>query len=208
MLFYMAAHGKSHAGFVLAGGRSSRMGADKAFLEIDGQTLLERTLAVMRAVCEAVTIVGDPARFQELKTSQPTPVVADIFPGCGPLGGIHAALAFSKAELNLMLAVDMPFVSSDLLAFLLETAQKNDALVTVPRIGDRFQPLCAVYRRAFSGVAESTLRTGKYKIESAFSGISVQVVDEGQLGACGFLERSFFNLNTPSDRVIAEGRFP
>jgi molybdopterin-guanine dinucleotide biosynthesis protein A len=194
-------------GFVLAGGKSSRMGAgtgkdkDKAFLEFGGQTLLDRALAVMGTVCDRGAIVGDPAKFTKYGT-----VVADIFPGCGPLAGIHAALLHSSAELNLMLAVDMPFVSRELLEFVFAAAEKSDALSTVPRTGKGLQPLCAVYRRDFSTVAEQALRAGKYKIDATFAGLSVRVIEEGELAAAGFSEQSFFNVNTPQDRLAAEGR--
>ncbi|MGA8539494.1 MAG: molybdenum cofactor guanylyltransferase, partial [Terriglobales bacterium] len=131
-------------------------------------------------------------------------VVSDIFPGCGPLAGIHAALAHSSAELNLMLAVDMPFVTPELLEFLLAEGENNDAVVTLPRTAKGFQPLCAVYRRRFCVVAEQALRVGKYKIGAAFSGVALRVIDEGELAAAGFSERSFFNVNTPEDRLDAE----
>jgi molybdenum cofactor guanylyltransferase len=210
-------------GFVLAGGKSSRMGAgtDKALLEFGGQTLLDRAHAVMGTVCDRVTIVGDPAKFAKYgsskhgslkyesskhESSKYESVVADIFPGCGPLAGIHAALVHSFAELNLMLAVDMPFVSRELLAFLFAAAEESDAIVTVPRSGKGLQPLCAVYRRDFFLVAEQALRAGKYKIDAAFSSVSVRVIEEGELAAAGFSEQSFFNVNTPRDRLAAEGR--
>ena len=106
------------------------MGADKAFLEFGGQTLVDRALTVMAAVCDSVTIVGDPAKFAQYGSSKYGPVVADVFPGCGPLGGIHAALAHSTAELNLMLAVDMPLVSAELLAFLFAAAENTGATIT------------------------------------------------------------------------------
>jgi len=194
-------------GFVLAGGKSSRMGAgtdkdeDKVFLEFGGQTLLDRALSVMGTVCDRVAIVGDPAKFTKYES-----IVADIFPGCGPLAGIHAALLHSSVELNLMLAVDMPFVSRELLALLFAAAEESDAIVTVPRSGKGLQPLCAVYRRDFLPVAEQALRAGKYKIDAVFSSVSVRVIEEGELEAAGFSERSFFNVNTPQDRVAAEGR--
>jgi molybdopterin-guanine dinucleotide biosynthesis protein A len=205
-------------GFVLAGGKSSRMGtgADKVFLEFGGQTLLDRALAVMSTVCDRVAIVGDPAKFtkygsskygsKKSGSSKYESVVADIFPGCGPLAGIHAALLHSSAELNLMLAVDMPFVTQELLAFLFAEAEKSEAMVTVPRSGKRLQPLCAVYRSDFSTVAEQALRAGKYKIDALFSSVSVRVIEEGELTAAGFSEQSFFNVNTPQDRLAAEGR--
>src|SRR5271167_3658695 len=111
MLSHMSSAAQSRAGFILAGGKSSRMGSntDKTFLDFHGQTLLDRALAVMAAVCDRVTIVGDPAKFAGYQSTKFVPVVADIFPGCGPLAGIHSALAHSSAALNLMLAVDMPF---------------------------------------------------------------------------------------------------
>ena len=200
-------------GFVLAGGKSSRMGAgtDKALMDFGGQTLLDRALAVMGTVCDRVTIVGDPAKFakygsSKYDSSMYDSIVADIFPGCGPLAGIHAALLHSSAELNLMLAVDMPFVSRELLAFLFAAAGENSAIVTMPRSGKGLQPLCAVYRRDFFLVAEQALRAEKYKIDAAFSNVSVRIIEELELAAAGFSEQSFFNVNTPQDRLAAEGR--
>ncbi len=183
------------------------MGADKALLEFGGQTLLDRALTVMGAVCSRVTIVGDPGKFAKYGPSKYGSVVADIFPGCGPLAGIHSALVHSTAELNLVLAVDMPYVSRELLAFLFATAEEEDnhAIVTVPRTSRGFQPLCAVYRRDFSTAAEQALRAGKYKIDAAFSSVSVRVIEQDELVAAGFSEHSFFNVNTPQDRLAAEG---
>lgn len=216
MLFHMAQTELSRMGFLLAGGKSSRMGTntDKAFLDFGGQTLLDRALTVMGTVCGQVTIVGDPARFAKYASTKYgsakcESVVADIFPGCGPLAGIHAALVHSSAELNLMLAVDMPFVSRELLAFLFaaaESKEKEHTIITVPRTNKGLQPLCAVYRRDFSIAAEQALRAGKYKIDAVFSNVSVRVIEEDELAAAGFSEHSFFNLNTPQDLRAAEGR--
>jgi molybdopterin-guanine dinucleotide biosynthesis protein A len=201
MLFHMTQPKLSRMGFVLAGGKSSRMGTDKAFLEFGGQTLLDRAIAEMGMVCSSVAIVGDPVKFAKYGAPKYEPVVADIFHGCGPLAGIHAALVHSTAELNVMLAVDMPFVSTELLAFLLTKADEDDAIVTVPRIGKGLQPLCAVYRPSFCITAEQALRAGNYKVDAAFSGISIRVIEEDELTAAGFSERLFFNVNTPQDAL-------
>lgn len=203
MLFHMAQPKLSRMGFVLAGGKSSRMGTDKAFLEFGGETLLDRALAVVGTVCSSVAIVGDPVKFAKYEAPKYGPVVADIFPGCGPLAGIHAALAHSTAELNLMLAVDMPFVSTELLAFLLGMAEDedNNAIVTVPRVGKGLQPLCAAYRPAFRIAAEQSLRAGNYKVDAAFSGVSIHMIEEAEFAAAGFSERCFFNVNTPQDAL-------
>jgi molybdenum cofactor guanylyltransferase len=206
MLSNMTSTGQARAGFLLSGGKSSRMGvnADKAFLDFRGQTLLDRALAVMESVCGSLAIVGDPAKLANYAPAKNRTVVADIFPGCGPLAGIHAALAQSPSDLNLMLAVDMPFVSREFLTFLFATAENTATVVTVPRAGKGLQPLCAIYRRAFLAVAEEALRAGKYKIDAAFSQVSIRVIAEDELAAAGFPEQIFFNVNTPRDRQFAE----
>jgi molybdopterin-guanine dinucleotide biosynthesis protein A len=176
--------------FILAGGKSTRMGADKAFVVLEGRTLLARALDVARAVTSDVRIVGDPAKFAGF-----APVVEDVFRGCGPLGGIHAALRASRAELNLMLAVDVPFVSAGLLQFLMAQARRSAAVVTVPRIGG-WQPLCAVYRREFAEVAEGVLGEGRYRIDALFEIVPTLVISEEELSVAGFSSAMFRNLNT------------
>ena len=103
--------------FVLAGGRSRRMGSDKAFLQFEGRTLLAQALDLLRALTPEVRIVGPAAKFATYGR-----VIEDVYPGHGPLAGIHAALSASTTELNLILAVDLPFVSESLLRFIVEQA--------------------------------------------------------------------------------------
>ncbi len=175
------------------------MGRDKAFLMFRGKPLVEHSLTVVRQVCASVTVVGEPNNFSRYGSS-----VADLFPGCGPLAGIHAGLKHSSSELNLFLAVDMPYVSSELLAFLLADAEQTGAVVVVPRTSRGLQPLCAVYRRSFAETAETFLRAGKYKIDAAFAQLPVRAIGEAELAAHGFSERSFFNVNTPEEFERAE----
>jgi molybdopterin-guanine dinucleotide biosynthesis protein A len=189
-------------GFLVAGGKSSRMGSNKAFVDFHSRTLLARALAVLTGACGRAVIVGDPEVFVPYGHTIP-----DLFPGCGPLAGIHAALLHSPADLNLMLAVDMPFVTEELLHFLLNTAQTTDAIVTIPRIGNGFQPLCAVYRRGFASTAEQALQAGQYRINATFASVPLRVIEESEFVAEGFSERCFFNVNTPEDRRIAEKDF-
>ena len=184
--------------FILAGGKSTRMGTDKAFVTLNGRTLLARLLEVVRSVTTDVRIVGDAAKFAAF-----APVVEDVFPACGPLGGIHAALRASTSELNLILAVDVPFVSFALLQFLMAHARNSDASVTVPRINQGWQPLCAVYRQEFADAAERALRAGRYRIDALFDQLQVQVVAEEALEAAGFSSNIFRNLNTKEDLEAA-----
>ena len=175
------------------------MRTDKAFLEFRGRTLLDRALETMRKVCGEVSIVGDPEKFASYG-----PVINDVFPDCGPLSGIHAALFNSSTELTLVIAVDMPFVSGELLGFLLAVAAETRASVVVPRTGRGLQPLCAVYRRAFGVVAEDALQAGKYKIDALYPQVGVRIIEEEELSQAGFTERMFWNVNTPNDLRAAE----
>jgi molybdenum cofactor guanylyltransferase len=186
--------------FILAGGKSTRMGADKAFVVLDGLTLLARALELTRSVTSDVRIVGDAAKFAEF-----APVAEDVFRGCGPLGGIHAALRASEAELNLMLAVDLPFVPAGLLEFLIARARGSAAIVTVPQTGGRWQPLCGVYRREFADAAEKALRLGRYKIGALFDVVPTLAISEGELEDAGFSGGMFRNLNTREELETARG---
>lgn len=197
-------HRRMHASspitaFILAGGKSTRMGTDKAFAMLDGQTLLARALGLARRVANDVRIVGDAGKFAPFAS-----VVEDVFPGCGPLAGIHAALRASQTDLNLMLAVDLPFVSPALLQFLIAQARDSTAVVTVPHAARGLQPLCALYRREFADFAETALRDGHYKIDALFEKIRTRVIAEDDLQAAGFSPRLFGNLNTPEE--LAEAR--
>ena len=170
------------------------MGVDKAFLDFEGHTMLDRAIAVLSQTCDAVAIVGDAAKFAGRGV-----VVPDLYSGCGPLAGIHAALTHSSADLNLVMAVDMPSVSPELVEFLFATAAECDAVVVLPRTARGSQPLCAVYRPAFAATAEAALKAGKYKIDALFAGIAVRAVEDGELASAGFSESMFFNVNTPDD---------
>jgi molybdenum cofactor guanylyltransferase len=185
--------------FILAGGKSTRMGTDKAFVMLEGRTLLARALEVCRTIASDVWIVGDVNKFTPF-----APVVEDVFPGCGPLAGIHAALRASRSDLNLVLAVDLPFVSPALLHFLLEQARACSAVVTVPRAGHGWQPICAVYRRSFADAAESALRKAQYKIDVLFDPTLTRVIGEDELLNAGFSPQVFRNVNTPEELAQAK----
>jgi molybdopterin-guanine dinucleotide biosynthesis protein A len=178
--------------FILAGGKSTRMGVDKAFVDYEGRTLLARALDLARSVTPDARIVGSQEKFAPF-----APVVEDVFRDCGPLGGIHAALRASLAELNLMLAVDTPFVSGAFLQYLITQARgAPEAAVVVPRVDGGWQPLCAIYRREFAGAAENALRAGRNRIDLLFDLVKSKVLEEKELEGAGFPHAIFRNLNT------------
>src|SRR5579859_2029055 len=107
----MKSGSENRAAWVLAGGQSSRMGSDKALLNLEGVPLILRATSAAATVCNSVSLVGDPAKYSNLGF----PVVADEFEGCGPLAGIEAALRATSADWNLILACDMPRLETDIL---------------------------------------------------------------------------------------------
>jgi molybdopterin-guanine dinucleotide biosynthesis protein A len=185
---------KKVAAFILAGGRSSRMGTDKVFLELAGKPLIARAVELAHEVADDVKIVGEPEKFAGYGA-----VVADVYRDRGPLGGIHAALTKSEAELNLMLPVDLPFIPARFLKYLLALAESSNATVTVPSLAGYFQPLCAVYRKSFLIPAERALANGRNKIDQLFREVSLSTVSEQDMAASGFNSSIFRNLNTPED---------
>lgn len=189
-------------GFVLAGGRSSRMGTDKAALQLNGRTLLQHAVqTVGRVTGSQVIILGS----QQLYVSY-GPVIEDHYSGCGPLAGIHAALSNSRTRFNLIIAVDTPFLSSALLRHMAARALETGAVVTVPEIGGYTHPLCAVYSRDFLPIAESALKSGSFKIVPLFPKDRTCIITEAELARFAFDPEMFDNLNTPEDMKRARQR--
>jgi molybdenum cofactor guanylyltransferase len=203
-------------GFVLAGGRSTRMGQDKALLPWGGRTLLEVALDKLRALPLATAPRIAAARSD---LSSHAGVIADLHPGCGPLSGIEAALAASSRPLNVFLPVDVPLLPAQFLLWMLQRAETTGALVTVPRINGWPQALCAVYHRDLLGHISASLVAGDYKVmhvvNSAAGTLSqsprsrsmdvfdVELVASANPQLLAFsplpLYRWFHNCNTPAD---------
>lgn len=187
--------------WILAGGKSTRMGREKAFVEFEGRTLLARSLDLAHSVAAEACIVGSSQKFARFGS-----VVEDQFRDCGPLGGIHSALRQSRTELNLMLAVDMPFVSRALLEYLVEQARgAPEAAVVIPRCEGGWQPLCAVYRREFAIAAENALRAGRNRIDLLFGATPVRVIEKDELERAGIPCDAFLNMNTPEELQPQKG---
>ena len=159
-------------------------------------------MAALREVCRDVFILGKQELYGTLG-----PVYEDIFPGCGPLGGIHAALSNSKTRFNLIIAVDTPFLAPEFLAYLAERAINSSAIVTTPEIDDYTQPLCTVYSLDFRSIAEQALRQGTYKIVPLFPKDQTLIIKEAELRQFAFAADMFENLNTPEDLARARRRF-
>ncbi|MBI1787643.1 MAG: molybdenum cofactor guanylyltransferase [Acidobacteria bacterium] len=177
----------SRAGFVLAGGRSSRMGVDKALLPYRGATLVEHVARAVAAAAGSVALVGSPERYGGLGF----PVLADKRPGEGPLAGIETALTASAAHWNLIVACDMPELGSRFLASLLEAAESSGADCLIPEGGSGMpEPLCAVYHLRCLPAVTQALDRGVRRVNEAILPLRVErrPIEQSQW---------FQNVNTP-----------
>ncbi len=177
------------AGFVLVGGSSSRMGRDKALLPYGGATLAEFVAARVEAAAGSAVLVGAAERYGHLNR----PVIPDLVPGQGPLGGIQSALSATTADWNLIVACDLPRVEASYLRLLLEEAEAADADCLVPvSPGGRPEPLCAVYHRRALGAIARSVQQQVRRVTAALDGLNVLWREEQNAA-------KFLNVNTPED---------
>ncbi len=181
-------------GAVLAGGRSSRLGRDKALIEVGGETLLARAVRILSGVCGEVLVIGPPERRAVVPGVR---VVVDERPGVGPLGGIATALRAMRGDRLLAIATDMPLLNPDLLRYLLALAPEHD--VTIPRVEGRTQQLHAVYARSCLPAIDEQLARDDFKIDRFFAQVRVRIVEEDEVRRFDPDLRSFRNINTEDD---------
>lgn len=179
---------------ILAGGKSTRMGSDKAFLAVGRQCMIERVAGLLRGVFEEILIAGG-SKEAEIQTG--LPVVGDQIPASGPLGGIHAGLAAAGNQLCLVVACDMPFISPELACLLVERAVDHDA--AVPRHGMYMEPLFSVYRKTCIPAIEESLLSSRYKVVDFYQRVRVNYINEEEWRHLADPEEVFLNINTPHD---------
>lgn len=172
-------------GYVLAGGRSSRMGRDKACLPWEGGTLIQYVAHQVRLAAGSVFQIGG----KPVHGLQSAP---DLYPGFGPVGGIASALLHSDAENNLVVACDMPFVTAALLRRLFEPAAGD---VAVASAAGRLHPVCAVWRRSALGVLLTAIATDERRLFGVIEKLDVVAVPAD--------EAAVRNVNTPAEWLKA-----
>jgi molybdenum cofactor guanylyltransferase len=185
------------AGLVLCGGRSSRMGTDKALVLFDGVPLLTRVAGRLAEVADPVLLAsGTPGRFGSLGPL-PYREVPDEGPGSGPLAGLVAGLAASPHGLTAVVAVDLPFVAPALFRLLSELHDGQDAVVPVTDAGS--QPLHAVYARSALASLRTSLEAGRLSVRAALERLDVREVGPGEWRAVDPAGRFALNLNRATD---------
>ena len=181
-------------GIVLAGGKSRRLGRDKALLSVGNSTLIERIIGIVSQVADPVAVISNsPDKLRHLNV----PVVTDLMPGRGALGGIYTGLSMSRTHQSLFVACDLPFISADLLRLLIDQADGYD--VVLPRSAGGYEPLCAVYTRDCLDPIRSQLERGDLRIRAFFPSVRVKVVDRDALRPYDPEGRAFLNINTEEE---------
>jgi molybdopterin-guanine dinucleotide biosynthesis protein A len=185
---------------ILAGGQARRLdGRDKGALPVAGVRVIDRQLEALRPLTSRIVIVGGPPdRYGDVGV----PVVPDLLPDVGPLGGLYTAL-HGASERIIVLACDLPFVSSPFLRYLLEAGR--DADVTVPRTTAGLHPLCAAYAAGAAPLIRRLIDEGVRRVQEALGSLRLHVVEGAALAAHDPDGRLLHNINTPDDyaRAIA-----
>lgn len=188
-------------GVILAGGKNSRMGTNKAYLKIDGERLIDKTLRIYRPIfSEIIIVTNDPLSYVEFTDAA---IVTDIYKGKGPLGGIYTGLFYSNNPYAFVSACDMPYLSKEFIGYLTAQAGKHD--VIVPELTEGYQPLHAIYSRNCLPSIKRLLLMDKLKITGFYRDRRVLSITEEQIQPFNSDGRLFQNLNTPEDVENIQG---
>ena len=190
--------------FILSGGKSSRIGTNKSFLEINGKPLIQCLTYLLDSIFSEVVISSnEPELFEFLGKK----IIKDIFPSRGPVSGIHSALSFTTSEKNFIISCDMPFLSEELIKHLLE--YKTNSKILLSKADGRIQPLCGLYSKSVlqevenllieSGNPQSNLKGSVYEL---LSRVKTEFVDVDKLNL--YHKNLFLNINTPKDYNLAK----
>jgi molybdopterin-guanine dinucleotide biosynthesis protein A len=183
-------------GFILAGGASSRMGADKAVLALGGETLVARASRALAKVAARTRVVSSREGHEVFGL----PVVRDRHAGAGALGGLHAALDACRAPWALVVSCDLPFVTPELFARLASFAADDAEAVAPVQPDGRPQPLCALYAtRACLGLAARLLDEGERRPRALLRQVRTRWVSPAELSDLTRAEHFFTNVNTPAE---------
>jgi molybdopterin-guanine dinucleotide biosynthesis protein A len=184
---------------IMAGGKSKRMGQDKAWIELDGEPLIRRVANVLALVADEVVVVANDRRYESLGL----PVVRDRYPDGGALGGIATGVSVATHDTVLVAACDMPFLSAEVWRVIL--AHRGDADVVIPRIGGEYETLHALYTKACLPHMARSLAENRLRVISFFDQVRVLALDEPELRAVDPTLRAFTNVNTPEELASALG---
>ena len=184
----------SITGVILSGGKSIRMGENKAFLEIRGKRIIEHTVDVLQRMCNQVILVtNELLEYSYLDLE----IAVDLIPKSGPLVGIHTGLFYSSHSYSFITACDMPFLNRKVIEYMLTIKKNYD--VVIPHLNDGYHPLHALYSKRCLKCIEELISEDNLKITDFFNRVKVREVPSDEIISLDPDLRSFLNINTPKD---------
>jgi molybdopterin-guanine dinucleotide biosynthesis protein A len=181
-------------GIILSGGKSRRMGENKAFIEIEGVPIIQRIYSLFKELFQEVIIVTNQV---ELFNNFDSKIYSDLLPNKGVLGGLYTGIFFSTFLYSFCVACDMPFIKQSLVQYLIKHMEDED--VIVPRTKDGLQPLHAIYSKHCLDPIKIIIEQGKYKIIDFYHMVKVKIIEENDFVSLDPLRMSFINVNTPEE---------
>lgn len=190
-------------GAILAGGRSRRLGGLKKaglVLHPGGESILDRQLTQLRRIVDRLVIVANDAAGLGVSG---VPVIPDLLPNNGALGGLYTAVHDARSDWALVVACDMPFISESLLAHLVRVGQSVD--IAIPRTARGYEPLCATYSPRCAVALRQLIDEQRFKLSEVahLPGLDIREIGPAELQQFGPEEVLFFNVNTPDDYARA-----
>jgi len=190
----LSGEGQGMTGIILSGGKSSRMGTDKAFLEINGERIIDRTVRLFQQLfSEIILVTNDPALYLD----QDVTLVTDIYKRKGPLGGLYAGLFYASFEHVFLCACDMPYLNAKFIRYMMEKAEGYD--IVIPETSEGLFPLHAIYSRRGLASIKNLLKGDRLKMTGCFKGMRVLFVPESVIRNYDPDGWMFLNVNTERD---------
>jgi len=178
-------------GIILAGGKSKRMGTDKASLKLNGRTLLERCIELIHPYCETILISSNNPAHDKFGCK----IITDEIPDCGPISGIHSCLKQTQTNMNLVISVDSVFVEPEFIKFLISETEDFDAVVPIHPKGK--EPLIALYNKNCLVEVEKMIQSKDYKMHNLLNVIKTKFVNTQSW--INKYPKLFHNINRPED---------
>ncbi|ERM80331.1 hypothetical protein P872_13480 [Rhodonellum psychrophilum GCM71 = DSM 17998] len=179
--------------YMLAGGKSSRMGADKGLVNLQGKPMLQHGIEVLQSIFSEVTLVSNNPEYLRLGLR----IIPDLIANKGPMGGIYTGLCDSPFEMNFFVACDMPFIRSQAIEYVL--AKAKDGEITLAGIGGKSQPLFGIYPKIFREEIRKNIEHNQLKMMVLIQELKSFTLELDVLGIDH--EKTFSNINTPEDLV-------
>ncbi len=184
-------------GIILSGGKSFRMGENKAFIKIEGAPIIQRIQTLFERLFDEIIIV---THEKDLFSNLRAKIYSDLIPHQGALGGLYTGLFFSSFPFSFCVACDMPFLNESVIKYLIKNIENSD--IVIPKTRDGLHPLHAIYSKKCIDPIKKMMDQGKYRIVDFYPMVKVKIIDENEFVSLDPNRESFINVNTPEELVL------